>query len=328
MNESNHVQEQPMQTHQISALVAGFDGPDTLDIKSVDYTPPHHDQSVIGVEIVSLNRGEVGHALAASSVRRVGWDIVGVVERAADNGTGPAQGTRVVGFCRAQDGWAQRVNVPTEDLAAVPAGVSAERAATLPVAGLTALYSVDRGKDLVGSRALVTGATGGVGAFAVQIARAAGAHVTAQVRSQSGRQFAEQLGADDVLVSDDAAGLDAQAKFGLIVDGVGGPLLTNLLSHLTADGLCVTYAGTADASVSLNVLDLVGAGRAALTGLNLYAASAVKPAGEGLERLLRLATAGRLSVPIERDTHWSETHAVATELRDRRFSGKAVVRLS
>ena len=78
--------------------------------------------------------------------------------------------------------WAQRVAVPTTTLAPLPDEVSDAQAATLPVAGLTALKALDIGGNPLGRRVLVTGANGGVGRLAVQLAAVAGAHVTALVR--------------------------------------------------------------------------------------------------------------------------------------------------
>ena len=92
--------------------------------------------------------------------------------------------------------WAERVAVPVEHLAELPEAVSFEQASTLPVAGLTALRSLELGGFIVGKRVLVTGASGGVGRFAIQLAKLAGAHVTAVARRTDGLA---QLGADDVL---------------------------------------------------------------------------------------------------------------------------------
>ena len=81
--------------------------------------------------------------------------------------------------------------------------VDRAQAATFPVAGLTALHALAKGGSLLGRRVLITGATGGVGDFAVQLARLAGAHVTASVRRDDQAAAVRALGAHDVIVSDE-----------------------------------------------------------------------------------------------------------------------------
>src|SRR5262249_56064653 len=86
----------------------------------------------------------------------IGWDVVGIVEAAARNGSGPRSGARVVGFSRRVRGWAERIALPTTDMAEIPHGVTDAAAATLPVAGLTALYALERCERLLPSPVLLT----------------------------------------------------------------------------------------------------------------------------------------------------------------------------
>lgn len=171
----------------------------------------------------------------------------------------------------------------------------------------------------------MTGATGGVGAFAVQLACPAGLRVIAQMRREEDRAFVEALGPYAVVVTEDGASLDAHAPFDLVIDGVGGALLAAALKRLTTDGLAVTYAGTTDTEVRFNVYDLAGRGRARLHGLNLYAATEPFPAARGFARLLGRCAAGRLAVPIAHTEDWTNTDTLARALMERRFCGKAVL---
>src|SRR5262249_58801976 len=103
-----------------------------------------------------------------------GWDLGGIVENAAADGSGAAEGERVVGVVR-RGAWAQLAAVPTSQLAVLPAGVSDADAATLPTAGLTALRSLELGGLLLGKQGLVTGGPGGGGRHAGPAAAPAGA---------------------------------------------------------------------------------------------------------------------------------------------------------
>src|SRR5205807_5591607 len=124
-----------------------------------------------------------------------GWDLAGTVAQAAQDGSGPAPGARVVGMMNA-GAWVQRAAVDTGWLAELPEGISFEQAAALPVAGLTALRALERGGFVLGKRVLVTGASGGVGRFALQLAHLGGAHVTGVAHRQEGLR---ELGADEVI---------------------------------------------------------------------------------------------------------------------------------
>jgi NADPH:quinone reductase len=146
--------------------------------------PGPHDL-VVEVAAYAVNRGE----LSLLSQRSDGWtpgqDVAGVVAAAAADGSGPPVGTRVVGLAD-QGGWSERVAVPTHRVAPLPEAVAFPQAAALPVAGLTALRALRTGAPLLGRRVLVTGASGGVGSFAVQLALAAGAQVTAHTAAPPG----------------------------------------------------------------------------------------------------------------------------------------------
>lgn len=290
---------------------------------------PWSNEARIRVRAFSLNRGELKRAInAPGPFTPVGWDLAGIVEQAAADGSGPAAGTRIVGFSREQEAWAELANVPVTDLAPIPDGLDFGTAATLPVAGLTALQCLDYGRALLGRRVLVTGASGGVGMFAVQLARAMGAHVTAQVRREDKRGFAESLGADAVAVSADGAALDDLPAFRLAMDSIGGDLLAACIRNLDTDGLAVTYGVSADETLAMPVGDLFRKGRARLRGMHLYATSRQHPPCEEFPRLTSLIERGALDPRIALDRDWSEIDALATALIERRFDGKAVGRIA
>jgi NADPH:quinone reductase-like Zn-dependent oxidoreductase len=276
-----------------------------------------------------LNRGEINRALtSAASGWRPGWDLAGVVERAAANGSGPAAGTKVVGFL-GEGAWARFAAVPADSVAPLPDGVTPAQAATLPVAGLTALHALRQGGLLLGKKVLVTGATGGVGDFALQLARISGAGViVAHVRSARHEAEVRAAGATAVVIGDTLAGAKAEGPFGLVVDGVGGEVLGAALGMLAPDGVCAAFGASASGRTTFEVPDFFRAGRARLYGLSLFAElRAVENASTGLWRLLRLVAAGSLKPRISVEASWREVGRVAHALIDRGFTGKAVLHL-
>jgi NADPH2:quinone reductase len=152
-----------------------------LAIRAMPVRAPLPSEALVRVKAISLNLGEVRRALTIAEVGwRPGWDLAGVIEQPAANHSGPPAGARVVGFVPA-GAWAEAVAVPANALAQLPDNVSFAQAATLPVAGLTALYALEQNGSVLGRRVLATGASGGVGHLAVELAKQAGAFVVAAV---------------------------------------------------------------------------------------------------------------------------------------------------
>src|SRR4029079_16744595 len=187
----------------IRAVVVDPAAPGRLAIKPVELRDPDRDEVGVMVTAISLNRGETRRALqVAEPGWRPGWDFAGVAETAAADGSGPKPGTRVVGLLPS-GAWAERVNCRSHAGGALPDAVSDAEAATLPVAGLTALHALRQGGLLLGRKVLVDGATGGVGPLAVQLAAASGAEVYGQVRRpEQAATIAEWCG-DRVIVATD-----------------------------------------------------------------------------------------------------------------------------
>ena len=276
-----------------------------------------------------MNRGELNRARHSTTPdMQVGWDFVGVIETPAADGSGPPGGTRVVGFSTRMEAWAERVSVHTSYLAPVPDDVTDAEAATLPVAGLTALHAVDAATGLLGRRALITGASGGVGLFAVQLARLAGAEIVAQLRRADQIPFIEKRGPCTTIVTADGSGLEHSGGYRLVVDGVSGPILEAGIRALAPDGICVCYGVTAAPEISVAVRPLMFSGQARIMGFYLYSKAESDPPAENLPRLLSLVASGKLDCGIEIEAPWTEAGQVANSLLAREFNGKAVLHVA
>lgn len=311
----------------MKAFVADHAAPSGVRQRDVPEPTAGPQRAVVAVHAASLNRGEVLHLqryrlLADGTIP--GWDVAGVVAAAATDGVGPAVGTSVFGWCEQRGTWAERVAIGVDQLAAAPEGLGMDEASTLGVAGLTALAALGHApRPLIGSRVVVTGATGGVGAFAVQLALLAGARTTAILRDGSGpADVADLLPA----TAEIELGLDPGADpADLIVESVGGDMLSAALQRVARGGTVVTLGRTTEA------VTVVPPGwfhkHAQLHGLTFsfdYAAPGSTPAALG--RLADLVVAGRLRTNISLVAEPDDLEGVMAQLLDRKIRGKVVVR--
>jgi NADPH:quinone reductase-like Zn-dependent oxidoreductase len=305
------------------ALVVTADQPHVELAEVPEPRPPLPSEAVVEVRALSLNRGESNGLARATPGTIHGWDLAGVVAQPAQDQTGPPQGTRVVGVKYPPGAWAERVNVPADTLAPLPDGVTFEQAATLPVAGLTALRAYEQAGLLLGKRVAVTGASGGVGLFALQLARLSGAHVTAVARRTEGLH---ELGAHDVLTTLEPEG----DTFDVILDGVGGELLAHALQRVAPGGTVVSYASTVPDPVSYPAgLFFRRAPRARLYGLFIFAElEHTRTTAADLTRLAHLVDTGDLTVDASHTAPWTEAPAAVTKLLNGEIKGKAVLTVS
>ena len=308
------------------AVIVHDGAPARLKIGEVEEPEPTPSEALVRVSAVSLNRGEVRRSQAAEPGFRPGWDLAGTVERAAANGTGPRAGARVVGLLGA-GAWSERVAVQADALAQLPESVSFEAAATLPVAGLTALYALEKGDGLLGRNVLVTGASGGVGLFALGLASLGGARPVALVRREENVGLVRGAGAAEVVVGEGASAAREHGPFDLILDSLGGRPLGEALAMISPRGTCVAFGPTAGAESTFDVSRFYLSGGANLYGFILFHEVRGKPASDGLGRLGRLVADGRLEPRISVEESWTEVGAVARRLLERGYAGKAVLRV-
>lgn len=282
---------------------------------------PAPNEALVRVHAVSINRGELHRLPQAEDGAQFGWDLAGIVERAAADGSGPAEGTRVVGFILG-GAWAEFAAVPTLRLASIPESLSFEAAAALPVAGITALRML-RIDTVLGRRVLITGAAGGVGRFAVQLAAQGGAHVTGVVGSERRGQGLRELGAQEVIVTLDPS----QEPYDVILESVGGASLATALGLVRPGGLIVSFGNSSREETTFMINSFYTRHGARLQGFLLLAPNQPPDFREDLTYLAELAADGKLQVELDLATDWNDAPSAFAALRERRVHGKAVLRI-
>ena len=302
------------------ALVADRGAPGGLAIRNLPEPVPGPDDAVVDVHAISINRGEVWRLRAAADGWRPGWDLAGVVRVAAPSG--PPAGSRVVGVL-AGGSWAERVAVPGPWLAELPTGLPFAQAAALPVAGLTALRILRLGPAILGRRVLVTGAAGGVGRLAVQLAKLGGAEVTAIVSSQERAAGLRELGAADVVTDLD----QLEGEFDLILESAGGDSLARLATRVHSEGTLVMFGNSSLAPTTFDVRDVYLGGAVRLQAFTVFHGFSANPPGPDLGYLAGLVAAGRLDPQVIEVLPWEEIASALGRLAERKVPGKLVLTL-
>src|SRR5215469_7768099 len=298
------------------AVVNTPNGKDPVEIREVAEPQPAPDEALVEVRAFSLNRGE----LRLFQIRPEGWrpgqDIGGVVIRSAANGSGPEAGARVVALSD-NAGWAERAAVPAHRMAALAENVLLEEAAALPVAGLTALRALRHGAPLLGKRVLITGAAGGVGHLATQIAARSGARVTAVVGGpERGRHL---RGADEIVEGVDRA----QGNFALILESAGGSSLAAAIARIEAKGMIVIFGNSSGEPTPFSFRDLAEHPNARIQGFSYFTSEAEERFAPDLALLVSLVADGSLK-PHLVEHSWRELAQIGPQLRNRQIRGKAV----
>src|SRR6266481_2948010 len=302
------------------ALVNTPNGKAPVELRQVPEPASGLHEALVAVQAFSLNRGE----LRSFRNNEEGWipgqDISGIVLRQAADGSGPPAGTRIVALMD-EFGWAERAAVPTQRIAVLPDTVPFAAAAALPVAGLTALRTLRHGAPLLGKRVLITGAAGGVGHLAVQLAARSGARVTAVAGRPERAAGLKDQGALEVIQGID----NAQGRFGLILESAGGASLAHAIKLVEAKGTVVVYGNSSGEPTTLAFADFRGALNSRVQSFGYFTSEAEDRFAPDLALLVSLIADGSLKPQIGAERSWRDIAAVAEQLRDRRVAGKAVL---
>ena len=300
--------------------VAADDSPEIHMIEA-EQPSPKPDEAVIAVDAFCLNRGETLLLEREAAGWRPGKDISGSVVAACPDGGGPAVGARVVAHPEG-GGWAELAAVPVDRLVELPDTISSTDAAALPLAGLTALRLSRVVGPLYGRTVLLTGASGGVGHFFVQLAAAQGARVTAVTASEDRGQRLLELGAHAIVTDVQLA----RGPFEVALDSVGGESTPAAWRTLTPDGMLVWFGQASRTAPTLDFFDWTGG--ICATMRKFHYLDSTKGVAEDLSTLVDLAAADRLTPEIGFLGDWTLTRNAIEDLVGRRLRGNAVLTIT
>jgi NADPH:quinone reductase-like Zn-dependent oxidoreductase len=311
---------------------------DVLELREIARPEPRDGEVLIRVRAAGVDQGVwhlmaglpylvrlFGYGLKKPKVPVRGREVAGVVEAVGGGVTRFSPGDEVFGTC--EGSFAEYACAKEDKVARKPAGLSFEEAAAAPISGVTALQAVrDAGQVIVGQKVLILGAGGGVGSFAVQLAKAFGAEVTG-VCSTGKVELVRSLGADAVVdyTQNDIAG--AGKLYDVILDTAGNRPRSLLRRLLLPKGTLVIIGGEGGGKLTGGLQRSLGASLASLFSGRKFKGLVAKETHLDLEALASLMEAGSVKPAVDRVFSLAEAPAAIRYLREGRARGKVVVRV-
>jgi len=310
---------------------------DVLKLQDIDQPAVGDDDVLVRIRAASVNpydwhfmRGEpyvmrLMFGLRAPKTHGMGADLAGHVEAVGKDVSGLREGDAVFGLSHGT--FAEYVCAKADALATKPTNLTFEEAATMPMAGLTALQGLrDEGQLQPGQRVLIVGASGGVGIFAVQIAKNMGAHVTA-VCSERNADFVRGLGADDVVdyTKDDFT--ETATKYDLIFQLAGEESASQCRRALTPRGTLVLSSGDSDGHWIGPITRILGAKALSPFVSQRLRILDTKRKRDDLLEVARLVETGKVKLVIDRVLPLREVPQAVADVEKGHTRGKVAIRV-
>jgi NADPH:quinone reductase-like Zn-dependent oxidoreductase len=308
--------------------------PDVLELNDIDQPVIGDDAVLVRVHAAAVGKGDWLTVQGLPYVARLryglpkpkhtvpGFDVAGRVEAVGSNVTQLQPGDDVFGWC--EGSFAEYASVPQGQLARKPANLTFEQAAAVPISGFAALQALrDTGQVQPGQKVVMIGASGGVGSFAVQLAKAFGAEVTG-VCSTKSVDLVRSIGADHVIDYTQEDFTRTGQRYDLILEMAGNRSLADLRQALTPTGTLVLVGGSGGRWFMGTGRTLRAVVVSRFVGQRLCSFFS-KPRGADLVVLQELLEAGKVTPVVDRTFPLSETPEAIRYVGERSTQGKTVI---
>lgn len=310
----------------------------TLSLQTVPQPQPQADEVLVKIQAASVHAGDwhlmrgepflirlIFGGLFKPKYTILGSDMAGQVAAVGANVTQFKPGDAVFGDLSESGfgAFAEYVCVSAQTLVEKPTNLTFAAAATIPVSGVAALQALrDVGQVQPGQRVLINGASGGVGSFAVQLAKAWGATVTA-VCSTTKIAMVKSLGADQIIDYTQADPTQTEQPYDLILDAAAFRSVLDFVPALKPQG---TYVSIGGSTACFFQVMLLGPLLSKVTKRNLKSLAS-EPKREDLETLKTLIEAGKLTPALDQQYSLGEVPAAIRQLEERQVQGKVVIKI-